>query len=55
MTEQHATQAFYKWEQEQYGDNSPLSDYDRILWVKGYIEGTMQLFEYTCKSFGGGV
>ena len=55
MTEQHANQAFYKWEQAQYGNNSPLSDDDRILWVKGYIEGVMQLFEHACKNMGGSV
>ena len=37
MTETYANKMFYKWESEQYGDNSPLSDDDRLLWVKGYM------------------
>lgn len=32
-----AAHAFYAWEKEQYGDNSPLSDDDRIMWMRGYI------------------
>ena len=55
MSDHKANQAFYEWEQAQYGDNSPLSDDDRILWVKGYKEGVMALFEYAVKNIGGGV
>ena len=41
--------AFYRWEQSEYGDKSPLSDYDRILWVEGYKAGVMALFERAVK------
>lgn len=36
---------FYKWEQSKYGEDSPLSDADRELWIQGYKEGMMALFE----------
>jgi hypothetical protein len=55
MSDQKANEAFYKWEQSQYGNDSPLSDDDRILWVKGYKEGVMALFEYACNNMRGGV
>lgn len=29
--------AFYAWEKTNYGDNSPLSDEDRIMWMRGYV------------------
>ena len=32
-----AAHAFYAWEKDNYGDNSPLSDEDRIMWMRGYI------------------
>ena len=32
-----AAHAFYAWEKNNYGDNSPLSDDDRIMWMRGYI------------------
>ena len=35
--EHYANQEFYRWEKAQYGDNSPLSDNDREVWVKGYL------------------
>lgn len=38
MNEQIATTQFYKWEQKKYGDNTPLSDYDREIWVAGYLQ-----------------
>ena len=44
MNEQLANGMFYKWEQEKYGDNSPLSDYDREIWVQGYLHGVEKLF-----------
>jgi hypothetical protein len=31
-------QSFEIWEENQYGDNSPLSDNDRWLWTEGYRE-----------------
>jgi hypothetical protein len=52
MSDQKANQAFYEWEKSQYGDNSPLSDDDRILWVKGYKAGVMALFEYAVTNMG---
>jgi len=36
---------FYKWEKEKYGDDSPLSDADRELWIEGCKEGMLALFE----------
>jgi len=36
---------FYEWEQSRYGDESPLSDDDKALWIQGYKEGMMALFE----------
>lgn len=38
-------EAFYEWEQARYGDDSPLSDDDREVWIQGYKEGMMALFE----------
>ena len=38
-------EAFYAWEQERYGDDSPLSDDDREVWIQGYKAGMMALFE----------
>lgn len=32
-----ANEAFYKWEKARYGDNSPLSDHDREMWITGYF------------------
>ena len=32
-----AAHAFYAWEKSEHGDNSPLSDEDRIMWMRGYI------------------
>jgi gluconate kinase len=32
-----AAHAFYAWEKDNYGDNSPLSDDDRTMWMRGYI------------------
>ena len=34
-----ANNAFYIWETKHYGDNSPLSDNDRLLWTEGFIAG----------------
>jgi len=49
MSDQKANEAFYEWEKSLYGDNSPLSDDDRLLWVQGYKVGVMALFEYAVK------
>lgn len=38
-------ESFYKWEQSRYGDDSPLSDDDRELWIQGYNAGILALFE----------
>ena len=32
-----ANEAFYKWEKD-YGDESDLSDDDRMIWVEGYLQ-----------------
>lgn len=51
MTEQ-AKKAFYEWERTQYGENTPLSDADRLLWCEGFKEGVKHLFEYIAKNGG---
>lgn len=33
-----ANEAFYKWEALEYGDDSELSDDDRMIWVEGYLQ-----------------
>ena len=33
-----ANAAFYEWEEAHYGDESDLSDDDRMLWVEGYLQ-----------------
>lgn len=33
-----ANAAFYAWEDACYGDDSPLSDNDRDLWIHGYFQ-----------------
>ena len=52
MLDKESNQAFYKWEQEKYGDNTPLSDDDRLLWCEGFKEGVKHLFEYVAKNGG---
>lgn len=32
-----ANQAFYEWELKSWGNESPLSDTDRIIFVTGYL------------------
>ena len=32
-----ANEAFYKWERD-YGEESDLSDDDRMIWVEGYLQ-----------------
>jgi hypothetical protein len=32
-----ATEAFYKWERD-FGEESDLSDDDRMIWVEGYLQ-----------------
>jgi hypothetical protein len=51
-TDYKGNEAFYRWEKEQYGEASPLSDDDRLLWVQGYKEGVLALFEYAVKQGG---
>jgi hypothetical protein len=52
MLDKQANQAFYEWEHSQYGDKSPLSDDDRILWCEGFKDGVKHLFEYVAKNGG---
>jgi hypothetical protein len=52
MMNKKANEVFYEWEQSKYGDNSPLSDDDRILWCEGFKEGVMHLFEHAVKQGG---
>ena len=52
MLDKPANEAFYQWEQSKYGDSSPLSDDDRLLWIEGYKEGTIRFFEYLAKNGG---
>jgi len=33
-----ANAAFYEWEKLHYGDDSDLSDDDRMLWIEGYLQ-----------------
>lgn len=37
-----ASEMFYDWEKIKYGDNSPLSDHDREVWIQGYVSRYMQ-------------
>ena len=32
-----ANEAFYKWERD-YGEESDLSDDDRMIWIEGYLQ-----------------
>jgi hypothetical protein len=32
-----ANEAFYKWERD-FGEESDLSDDDRMIWVEGYLQ-----------------
>jgi hypothetical protein len=52
MSDYKGNDAFYEWEQSKYGDNSPLTDDDRILWVEGYKEGVLALFNHAVKQGG---
>ena len=36
-----ANQAFYEWEQSKFGDNTPLSDYHREMFIEGYINARL--------------
>lgn len=40
MSELHAegNTAFYEWEKSIYGENSPLSDHDREMFISGYAQ-----------------
>lgn len=31
-------EAFYQWEKTHYGNDSDLSDDDRMLWIEGYLQ-----------------
>jgi hypothetical protein len=35
--EAEANEAFYKWEHKLFGDDTPLSDNERNLFVTGYV------------------
>jgi hypothetical protein len=41
MKEMHfeANEKFYEWESFKFGNKSPLSDDDRLLWIEGYMFG----------------
>jgi hypothetical protein len=53
ISDQKANQAFYEWEQSEYKEGyTPLSDYDRVLWVEGYKAGVEALFTYAIKQGG---
>lgn len=32
----YANEKFYEWEKQLFGDHSPLTDDDRLLWIAGY-------------------
>ncbi len=34
-----ANDKFYEWESFKFGNKSPLSDDDRLLWIEGYMFG----------------
>lgn len=34
-----AVEAFHKWEQEKYGDKTPLADMHVDMWVEAYVLG----------------
>lgn len=34
-----AVEAFHKWEQEKYGDKTPLADMHVDMWVEAYMLG----------------
>ena len=40
-----AYQAFREWEDEKYGDKTPLADMHVDLWIEGYMRGAAN----TCK------
>ena len=40
--EAQANEAFYKWEQKLFNGESPLSDYDRDIFVTGYVMGRLK-------------
>jgi hypothetical protein len=52
MLDKQANEAFYEWEETEYGDTSPLSDNDRLLWCEGFKQGVKHLFEYVAKNGG---
>jgi hypothetical protein len=35
----HAVAEFHKWEDEKYGDKTPLADMHVDMWVEAYIHG----------------
>lgn len=37
-----ADELFYEWEKQTYGDDSPLADDDRHVFIQGYIVGCMK-------------
>ena len=38
----NANEAFYKWERD-FGEESDLSDDDRMIWVEGYLQALRDL------------
>jgi hypothetical protein len=43
--EAEANEAFYKWEERLFQGESPLSDYDRDLFVTGYVMAKLKTKE----------
>ena len=37
LIKHNAAHAFYAWEKTTYGDDTPLSDEDRLMWMRGFI------------------
>jgi hypothetical protein len=36
--------AFEQWEAREFGDDSPLSDLDRDVWIAGFVAGFNSLY-----------
>jgi hypothetical protein len=47
-----ANAAFYEWEKD-YGEESDLSDDDRMIWVEGYLQALRDALKPPCLYCGG--
>jgi hypothetical protein len=47
-----ANAAFYEWERD-YGEESDLSDDDRMIWVEGYLQALRDASKQPCLYCGG--